>query len=51
MAGGIFGNMFDLNRDGKLDSIERAMDYMLFDEMIQEDERSEDAESDSEDDF
>lgn len=25
---GLFGNMFDLNRDGKLDSLEMAMDYM-----------------------
>ncbi len=24
--GGIFGNMFDMNRDGKMDSFERAME-------------------------
>ena len=25
--GGIFGNMFDFNRDGKLDSFERTMEF------------------------
>lgn len=35
---GLFGKMFDLNRDGKLDSLERAMDYMLFNEIMQEDD-------------
>lgn len=25
--GGIFGNMFDFNRDGKLDSFECAMEF------------------------
>lgn len=35
---GLFGKMFDLNRDGKLDPMERAMDYMLFNEMLQEEE-------------
>ena len=25
--GGIFGNMFDFNRDGKLDSFERTMKF------------------------
>ena len=24
--GGIFGNMFDMNRDGKMDAFERAME-------------------------
>ena len=33
---GLFGKMFDLNRDGKLDSIERAMDYMIFNEHLKE---------------
>jgi hypothetical protein len=27
---GIFGDMFDLNRDGELDSFERAMDFHFF---------------------
>ena len=35
MAGGIFGNMFDLNRDGKLDSMERAMEFMVFNKVTE----------------
>ena len=30
MSFGIFGNMFDFNRDGKLDSFERAADFVAF---------------------
>lgn len=41
MAGGIFGNMFDLNRDGKLDAMERAMDFMLFEELTKQEEKDE----------
>ncbi len=49
---GFFGKMFDLNRDGKLDSIERAMDYMLFNEMMKDDEEEQDDEEfDSDDEF
>ena len=41
MKGGIFGNMFDLNRDGKLDAMERAMDFMLFEELTREEDEEE----------
>ena len=43
---GIFGNLFDFNRDGKLDPLEQAMDFGLFvqmmEELDQEDETSDD---------
>lgn len=35
---GFFGNLFDINRDGKLDSLERAVDFSLFMKMMEEDE-------------
>ena len=34
--------MFDLNHDGKLSSFERAMDFMAFEEILKEDNDSED---------
>ncbi len=43
MAGGFFGKMFDFNRDGKLDSLERAMDFMAFNEMTREEDELENA--------
>ena len=51
MAGGIFGNMFDLNRDGKLDSMERAMEFMVYNKVTEKnyDERDYDFEEDIED--
>ena len=30
---GFFGNMFDFNRDGKLDGFERAADFCAFNEL------------------
>ena len=36
---GIFGNLFDLNRDGKLDSIERGMEFSFFNEIMKEEEK------------
>ena len=47
MVGGFLGKMFDLNRDGKLDPMERAMDFMLFNEMMKEEDEQEDEELDS----
>ena len=41
MQGGLFGKMFDLNRDGKLDPMEKAMDCMLFNEMTKEEDELE----------
>ncbi|MCI9140980.1 MAG: hypothetical protein HFI78_15325 [Lachnospiraceae bacterium] len=45
--GGIFGNMFDFNKDGKIDSFERAMAFIFIEEMVKgnsgdEDEFAED---------
>ena len=34
---GFFGNMFDFNRDGKLDSFERATDFYAFTKLMKED--------------
>ena len=54
MSGGIFGKLFDLDRDGKLNAMEQEMDFMLFDEMTREDESEEELEDedwDSDDDF
>ncbi len=47
MKGGIFGNMFDLNRDGKLDAMEQAMDFMLFDELTRQEQEDNEEESDN----
>ena len=38
MDKGFFGGLFDFNRDGKLDPMERAMDFMAFEEMTKETE-------------
>ncbi len=35
---GIFGNLFDLNGDGKLDLAEQEMEFLLFDHLTDEDE-------------
>ena len=45
MRGGFFGSLFDLNHDGELDSVERAIDFMAFEEMS-EDEGDHDEDSD-----
>lgn len=43
MENGFFGKMFDLNRDGKLDVFEQALDIMAFQELVEgsEDEEEE----------
>ena len=41
MTGGFFGKLFDIDRDGKLNAMEQAMDFMLFDEMMREDKSEE----------
>lgn len=35
--GGIFGNMFDFNKDGKIDVFERTKEFMFIEEMVKED--------------
>ena len=34
MSKGIFGSMFDFNRDGKLDAIERAAEFQFFNDVV-----------------
>ena len=33
---GIFGNMFDLNHDGKMSSLENAMEFVFLNEMLRD---------------
>ena len=35
-----FDKMFDFNRDGKLDSLERAVQFQFMDEMMKDDEKN-----------
>ena len=39
---GIFGNLFDLNRDGKISPVERAMELHMLNEMINQDQKKQD---------
>lgn len=50
MEKGFFGSLFDFNGDGELDTFERTMDIMAFNELMQEIERAEN-EDDGEDDY
>lgn len=45
---GLFNGLFDLNGDGKLNNMERALDFAAFMEMVESDE---DGESDEDNDF
>lgn len=47
---GIFGNMFDFNRDGKLDCTEQAMEFMVLNELLKEEKASDDIFDDDPDD-
>lgn len=42
MGRGILGNMFDMNRDGKVDAWERAMEMDFITSNMEEDEDSDD---------
>ena len=44
---GLFGDMFDLNHDGKLDSFERGAEFMFFKDVVMKDSDKE-SESDKE---
>ena len=46
-----FDKMFDFNRDGKLDSWERAAQFQFMDEMLREDSSSSDYDNEEEDVF
>ncbi len=37
---GLFGNSFDFNRDGRLDSLERAVEFNTFRNLIDSDEEN-----------
>lgn len=45
MGDGIFGNMFDFDRDGTLDAIERAVEFQFFDEVVMGNDSDEDIEA------
>ena len=36
---GLFGDMFDLNHDGKMDSFEKAADFSTFMSIVDEEEK------------
>ena len=38
---GLFGDMFDFNDDGEMDSFERATEFAFLDEMMDEDDEEE----------
>lgn len=48
---GPFDKMFDFNRDGELDIVERDAQFQYIDEMIREDSFSEDGDEETENDF
>ncbi len=39
---GIFGNLFDFNRDGKLDALEHGIEFMALQQMMDADKENED---------
>lgn len=47
MGKGLFSGLFDLNGDGKLSPMEQALDFMAFNEMMNDDD--DDADSELED--
>lgn len=48
---GMFGNMFDFNRDGRLDAIEMAAEFQFFNDVIlgNDDTRDDDEDTSSDD--
>ena len=47
MTGGIFGNMFDFNRDGELSAFERAAEFQFFHDVILAEDESEEYEEET----
>lgn len=41
---GLFGDMFDFNGDGEMDSFERAAEFAFLDEMMNDEEEEEETE-------
>ncbi len=50
---GIFGGLFDFNRDGKLSPMEQTLELMFIDELLREEEKNkrDDLFDDDDDDF
>lgn len=47
MFNGIFGGMFDLDRNGEMDAFERALEYQfIHEELLAKDEESDDENED-----
>ena len=38
MTNGIFGDLFDFNGDGSLDALEQGLEFMLLNELMNEDD-------------
>jgi len=52
LKSGSFGSMFDFNRDGTLDALERAVEFQFFDEIVMgNDSEEDDYEIDYNDDY
>ena len=51
MGPGFFGDLFDFDYDGELDSFERAMDFMAFEDVMSEDDEDDCDEDDWDDDW
>ncbi len=51
MGPGFFGDLFDFDHDGELDSFERAMDFMAFEDVMSEDDEDDCDEDDWDDDW
>lgn len=47
MGFGIFGNMFDFNRDGKMDAFEKAAEFGFLHEVVLADEAEDEQTSDA----
>ncbi|MEA4854203.1 MAG: hypothetical protein VB082_08030 [Christensenella sp.] len=43
---GIFGNLFDLDNNGELDALERSLDLILAEDIMEEDEEDGEEEED-----
>ena len=43
---GIFGNLFDLDNNGELDALERSLDLILAEDIMEEDEEDSEEEED-----
>ena len=42
MSKGIFGGLFDLNHDGKMNAAERALEFAILEDILSEEEEDDD---------